>query len=722
MRDWQRVQRVFRCLAVAVPVLLSGLEAEGSPELQTFAEESRVVLEASLEARTEAERARELLRSADAAYREHLQNAHAEVLSAMVASSRTEWRDENFRDRRVVLRCLLLADRQLDRSELSRFSDRPAAVYRLARSASRHLARAVARLQQVAPPAPPAPPPQEHAPPASVVEEIAAPTPATAFQWTEFKPSHDTQIVYVSSSAGSDANSGLSELAPVKTISKGYSLLRNGYPDWLLLRRGDTWLTGPGAGGDGLDGLGQLFRVDTAEYAYLFQKDGRSSSERMVVAGYGTGPRPHLKSQAGKRAVIWPFGSELKHVAFVSLDLKAYTRDPADPGFVDASGGPAAFLGWCDDVLIEDCRFAFYTGMAISPDNAGHEVRNISIRGCVVADSYSATSHSQGLYANSVDGLLIEGCYFIHNGWHATIPGAHATIFNRNFYIANSPGTVIRDCVDADGSSGGMQLRRGGLCEHNLFIRAPLAVDWGHAENPAGTTATGTIRDNVILGSRDIAQSPRGFGINLGPRVVDTQVYGNIVARNVEGTGNVFAFSFYPGEAYTCSNIEINNNIVYDWDYKGTGAGFAVVNGNTTTPSFSGVSIYDNDVQQLGAGMILKSELKADDAVLRIQFANNRWSSQRAGSSWFQVAGLSYGLSAWSALVADTTSTLAPRSFPDPGRDIATYMSSLGYEPTIDEFLARARHQNKADWNQKFTPAAVIAYVREGFGWGPAVR
>src|SRR5579872_362178 len=50
-----------------------------------------------------------------------------------------------------------------------------------------------------------------------------------------------TCIYYVSSSAGNDANDGLSPATAVKTIAKGRSLMRDGFPDWLLLNRGDVW-------------------------------------------------------------------------------------------------------------------------------------------------------------------------------------------------------------------------------------------------------------------------------------------------------------------------------------------------------------------------------------------------------------------------------------------------------------------------------------------------
>ena len=61
--------------------------------------------------------------------------------------------------------------------------------------------------------------------------------------WTTFTPSAGSQTIYVSSSTGSDTNSGLSPSSPVATIAKGLSLLRNGSDDQLLLKAGDTFHT-----------------------------------------------------------------------------------------------------------------------------------------------------------------------------------------------------------------------------------------------------------------------------------------------------------------------------------------------------------------------------------------------------------------------------------------------------------------------------------------------
>src|SRR6185436_13199158 len=71
---------------------------------------------------------------------------------------------------------------------------------------------------------------------------------ARAAGWTVITPSTDSRIIYVSSSGGADTNSGLSKTTPKKTIAAGKALLRNGYPDWLLLKRGDSFNEGEGLG------------------------------------------------------------------------------------------------------------------------------------------------------------------------------------------------------------------------------------------------------------------------------------------------------------------------------------------------------------------------------------------------------------------------------------------------------------------------------------------
>src|SRR5437660_1311216 len=103
--------------------------------------------------------------------------------------------------------------------------------------------------------------------------------------WTHFSPSSDTRIVYVSSSSGNDSSSGLSSNSPLKTLAKARSLIRDGKPDWLLLKSGDTFSGGIGP----------------------WKTSGRSATEMQLIGNYGSGARPILKT--GTKEGFVTFGS-----------------------------------------------------------------------------------------------------------------------------------------------------------------------------------------------------------------------------------------------------------------------------------------------------------------------------------------------------------------------------------------------------------------------------
>src|SRR6516165_6184363 len=127
--------------------------------------------------------------------------------------------------------------------------------------------------------------------------------------WTVFTPSTNTRIMYVSSSTGSDSNSGLSASAPVQSVVKGLSLLRQGYPDWLLFKKGDSWTSrGPAY-------------PDLALFGTLTSNvQGRSATEPMVIGSYdpanpGAGPdpstggaRPLFNIPAADAPAVFTFG------------------------------------------------------------------------------------------------------------------------------------------------------------------------------------------------------------------------------------------------------------------------------------------------------------------------------------------------------------------------------------------------------------------------------
>src|SRR5690606_13823567 len=105
------------------------------------------------------------------------------------------------------------------------------------------------------------------------------------------------------------------------------------------------------------------------------------------------------------------------------------------------------------------------------PDN---HAQNASLRRSIVAFSWSNSGHSQGIFMDDVDGILVEECVLDHNGHY---PGqASPTKFNHNAYIQkrNSDVTFINN-ITARASSHGFQLRPHGIAKGNLSIANGLA-------------------------------------------------------------------------------------------------------------------------------------------------------------------------------------------------------------------------------------------------------
>src|SRR5690606_32024135 len=138
---------------------------------------------------------------------------------------------------------------------------------------------------------------------------------------------------------GGDPFQPTGEIKPYKTIAEGYGQLREGFPDILLLKRGDVW-------------SGQI--LGSGKWA----KSGRSKRERMVVGAYGEeGPRPKIITH-GSVIRVWGLGDEyvLKNVAFTGVHLHAVHKDPNhdlyDP--MDDEGAYIRFLQASSDILFED--------------------------------------------------------------------------------------------------------------------------------------------------------------------------------------------------------------------------------------------------------------------------------------------------------------------------------------------------------------------------------
>ena len=115
--------------------------------------------------------------------------------------------------------------------------------------------------------------------------------------WSILTPQEDSRLIYVSSSVGDDANGEIYAprdiadvqnpglIKPFKTIASAIEHAREGYPDWILLQKGDEWEVP----------------------ARIELRMGRSIQERSVITSYGTSTkRPTISNSEGKEMLrVW---------------------------------------------------------------------------------------------------------------------------------------------------------------------------------------------------------------------------------------------------------------------------------------------------------------------------------------------------------------------------------------------------------------------------------
>ncbi len=662
--------------------------------------------------------------------------------------------------------------------------------------------------------------------------------------WTTYDPASSTRIVYVSSSSGNDSNDGLSPNSPKKTISSAVSLIRDNSSDWLLLKRGDTW-------------VGEKFGN--------WYKSGISPENPILISSYGqSAERPIIQSNYFDRSIaIW---GSVKNLSIIGLNIIQTTKDPSREEFTSLGWGEIAMFltDGASDIIVEDNKLE-YTGLIVQDQKFGQDIRTrsnigkIEIRRNIIANNYSINSHSQGIYTETSGPLLVEENVLHHNGWNddfnyvltgpnsdytqwsnitsgkfnivinnitysidnvdftsvqnmddvavvlensinnvvgvgvvdfdwmsvgkvlkmksvygsnptyaiKTYTGADSsgtdissaawlnsirnaglpvsTIFNRNMYLKNGfSNTKVIGNIDSNGASGGIQLRMGGLIENNLYLNNPVSIAVGHVENTGGVDINANVKNNVILGARDIDGQPQGVGITFGSikKVKDNTGTSRIVGLNVEG--NIILKSGPLATAATgitglnfggddiLRDVSVTNNVVYDW----TRTSWPSVNDHRayaleiTTNNHVNFSMSDNYFIQPNSGFSASLKNNSSPTTTGVVFDSNTYYSAESNppthwpKGWFRTdVRNSVSSSTWFALTQENNPILEMPNFYDPTRDIESYLnlieSSNRPNNNYEYFIDKAMQQSKYSWDQKYSANNVNNYIRYGFGINP---
>ena len=511
----------------------------------------------------------------------------------------------------------------------------------------------------------------------SVVSPSAAHIDPIEDGWTDLAPSADSQEIYVSSSTGDDRNNGRSQAQAKRTLAAGVRLLRDQKPDWLYLRRGDTW----------------------EESFPDWRKSGRSATEPMVVSSYGQSKeRPLLRTGTGSAIRITR--GLVEDVAFTGFSATAHKYD-------GANGRPTGVLILKQGrrILFEDCLIRGYKDNFVVQGTPSTSQEDIKIRRCVIVDAYTTSSaHAQGIFALHCDGLLLEENVFDHNGHRTDVPGADPTIFNHNIYLQDRNSNVVaKGNIIARGSSHGGQFRAGGEVRDNLFLENAISLLVGTSLKNNADGVPATVIGNVVLGGKNIGDRALGWGMQF-ENISGGTARDNIVAHNVLGTSAQAAL--FSGEVVGVRDFVFEDNITYDW-----GAGI-----HLGTSKLLDVTIKNNQIQDHDGNPLVRNN--SGNSAAGVSWIGNQYYSTASKSRWFSDGPGGMNLDAWKRRVSATSSLAKHVRHPNPERTIVDYDRSSP-DPgsgTLASFMEEARKQSKGNWRPKFTASSAIEYFRANFG------
>ncbi|HTL31053.1 MAG TPA: right-handed parallel beta-helix repeat-containing protein [Tepidisphaeraceae bacterium] len=484
--------------------------------------------------------------------------------------------------------------------------------------------------------------------------------------WVQINPSEDSRVIYVSSSIGNDKNDGHSPHKAVRTIRKAKSLMRDGMPDQMLLRRGDTF----------------------DESFGHWTRSGRSSDEPMVLGTYGSGDRPLLNTGVSEGFVTYD-GDPINNIAIMGIHFEANKYTGSNGGY-QTSG--IHLLRQGDGYLFQDIEVNGYKdNIVLQGDGSG--VSSVILRRSIITGAYNTgkvgNGHAQGFYAaGNSSHLMIEQNVFDHNGWKEDV--AQATAFNHNVYVNTGATSVtVRNNIIARASLNGVLLRCGGLIIDNLFVRNPVAA--------VVDKTSSTISGNVVLEGTDLPTQSLGVGFNI-ERVPSAIVSDNLIAHDIAtGQYGKVGISINTG----AQNTTVDGNTIYDWRNN-------IVNRGT-----SGITISDNVLHQPDASKPLIQQQTPFNKK-EFFYSGNIYSSKRAYP--FLVSGKSNTFKKWIKAVRETGAAWEALHYPDPKRTLGKYNATLGGRKTVEAFLAAADRQSQSNWDLSYTAEAASAYIRGGFG------
>ncbi|BAZ43128.1 hypothetical protein NIES4102_01240 [Chondrocystis sp. NIES-4102] len=529
-------------------------------------------------------------------------------------------------------------------------------------------------------------------------------------------PGSNSRVIYVST-LGTDNNNGLSANSPIKSLSKAISLTRRNSPDWIVLKRGETFN----------DSFGVL-----AYRAGEQPLGGNLVESPMVITSYGESTKRPIV-QPGKNSGIDLWGS-FRNITISGLEFRQ------QPG----QGGIAI------RTLYEGTNYVIHNnyidGFALAINLQGQATNNQWFRNTIIKDNIlvnsasSGEGHSQAIFAQDYQVLSITGNVIDTCGWYKDRNGKladsrAATIFNHCIYLqSGSDRATIRENIITRASSHGLQARSGALVEANVFARNPIQMFISSkGYNGISNKQAMVARNNVVLEGNDINDlQQRGTGIQHN-NAYNAYYENNIIAHLLSPSKynkNALDIVCRTDDVHTSITDEcksnFSHNFIYNW---GNELGGSLINTNNYKNS-----LVINHTLQENSFIAINNGIKfvtANNEILnnRYNFAGNTYiSNYLTVKNMFSLPGQpNVSFFAWKENAESRAVGKNQISFVDPCRTFATYYDDFVLGNTksncqimhddilFEKFIDLAKQKNTMTGNSGINVNSFINYVKEGF-------
>jgi hypothetical protein len=283
---------------------------------------------------------------------------------------------------------------------------------------------------------------------------------------------------------------------------------------------------------------------------------------RISAFGDPAKPRPVLTATVGSLlAFFGVFGVRLSGIA---LRGQSHT-DPV-----------LRFFG-CTDCIVSDCEIiggSFGITAEAQPQKGKPAIRgnSLQILNCDFHDLWQATGgDASAVYLAEQDGAVLTGNIVDRVGYNPNgKPGPN--IRSHGFYIQGLCGPAnVRENLFVHTSAEACQARSGGNVQRNLFVKCPISIQFGlvDGEGPVHKGGvSGSVRDNVVVGSSPIGANIRGYGLLIA-NVKDAQVTGNLFAGDADSRSPVVDLTRCRGvhgaDDVGLQNLVIAKNRAWGW-------------------------------------------------------------------------------------------------------------------------------------------------------------